>query len=143
MVKIAETLSIKVETLRSWVTTFSRLRHDAEKATLKFSMQHQLARVMNAEDREVLWNSRPEKEWTLAVLTQAVDLHMDSIGSSVMPRTKKAGCKASYNDRQVKVNLELAEDVVIVRTAVSGDIELENMRFEKVSKGVYQVKFDW
>jgi hypothetical protein len=72
-----------------------------------------------------------------------VDLHMDSIGSSVMPRTKKAGCKASYNDRQVKVNLELAEDVVIVRTAVSGDIELENMRFEKVSKGVYQVKFDW
>lgn len=143
LAKIAEQLQLKVQTLTSWITTYSRLRKETEIALLGFSMQQQLARVQSDEQRKELWESRPGNEWTLVTLTAAVDNHMDSIGSSVMPRTKKAGCKASFEQRQVKVNLELLRDSVIVKLAVSEGIELEDMRFEEISTGVYQVRFGW
>lgn len=143
MTKIAETLELNPVTLKSWMTTYSRLRKDADLATLRFSMQQQLARIQNTEDRENLWLSRSAREWTLETLTSAVSLHLESIGQSVMPRTKKAGCVASLDGRRVKVNLELAEDVVLARFAVSEGAELDDMKFEKVSKGVWQVRFGW
>jgi hypothetical protein len=143
LTKIAEELELKPATLKSWVTTYSRLRHETEMALASFSMQQQLARVQNAEERAVLWHSRPEEQWTLAALTEAVDAHLDAAGQSVMPKTKKAGCRAKFGDRQVKLNLELLEDRVIIRVATSEGEELNNMQYEKTSKGLYEVKFSW
>jgi hypothetical protein len=143
LAKCAEDLQVEPATLKSWLNTYSRLRKDAELAGLGFSMQKQLARIMNAEDREQLWTSRPADEWELSSLTAAVDLYMDSIGSSVMPRTKKAGCKARFDEREVKVNLELMEDSVFIKLAVSKGTSLDGIKFERLSEGLYQVKFDW
>lgn len=143
LTKIAEELELKAATLKSWITTYSRLRHETAMALASFSMQQQLARVQNADERKILWESRPESEWTLATLTEAVDAHLDSIGASVMPRTKKAGCRAKFGDRQVKVNLELLEDRVIIRVATSDGAELEGMQYERISKGLCEVKFGW
>lgn len=143
MIKIAERLNVRVETLKSWLNTYSRLRHDAELATLNFSRQQQLARIMNTEDRAQLWNSRPEYEWTLPGLTSAVDEYMDRIGSSVMPRTKKAGMKGRFQERELKVNLELFEGSVELRLTVSEGRELDNIRFDKISEGIYRVQLDW
>lgn len=143
LTKIAEELELKAATLKSWITTYSRLRHETAMALASFSMQQQLARVQNADERKILWESRPESEWTLATLTEAVDAHLDSIGASVMPRTKKAGCRAKFGDRQVKVNLELLEDRVIIRVATSDGADLEGMQYERISKGLCEVKFGW
>lgn len=143
LTKIAEELALKAATLKSWITTYSRLRHETEMALASFSMQQQLARVQNAEERAILWHSRPEDEWTLSALTEAVDAHLDAAGQSVMPRTKKAGCRARFGDRQVKVNLELLESRVIVRIATSDGVELDGMQYEETSKGLYEVKFAW
>lgn len=142
LVQMAETLDLSPETLKSWITTYSRLRHDAELASLKFSMQQQLARIQNPDDRDALWCSRKPDQWTLADLTQAVNLYMDRQGSG-MPKTRQAGCKAKFDDRQMKVNVELAEDAVLLRLAVSEGIKLDNMSFEEESKGVYRVRFTW
>ncbi len=143
LTKIAEELQLKAATLKSWVTTYSRLRHETEMALTSFSMQQQLARVQNPDERKTLWESRPAEEWTLTSLTEAVDNHLDEAGMSVMPRTKKAGCRAKFGEREVKVNLELMEDRVILRIATSGDNELQGMQYERVSKGLCEVKFGW
>lgn len=141
---IAEKLGLKVTTLKSWLTTYSTLRHDARLADVAFSMQQQLARIANPEDRQLLWLSRSDGDWTLAALTEAVDAHMESIGASVMPRTKKAGCKARYGDgRQVKANLELMKNAVVVELTVSEGSKLGDLKFEEVSEGKYRLKFDW
>lgn len=143
LTKLAEELSLRTETLKSWLNTYSRLRHDVELATLNFSKQQQLARIMNADDRTELWESRPVDEWTLPALSTAVDEYMDRIGSSVMPKTKKAGMKGRFNEREVKVNLELLKESIELRLTVSDGIKLGNMRFEEVSEGIYRIRLDW
>jgi hypothetical protein len=142
--EVAEMLSLKPLTLKSWINTYSRLRQDTELAVLNFSMQQQLARIMNAEDRKQLWESRSADKWTLTTLTEAVDIYLGEIGSSVMPRTKHAGCRAKFSeDKQVKVNVELYQDSVIVKITSSEGSPLSEMDFDQLSEGVYQVKFDW
>jgi len=148
LTKLAEELSVRADTLKSWLHTYSRLRHDSEMAALNFSRQQQLARIMNAEDRHQLWTERPENEWTLPLLTTAVDLYLEGRGASVMPRTKKAGCKARFVIdeelvKEAKVNLELLQDSIGVRIAVSGGLELSGMQFDMLSEGVYYLRFDW
>jgi len=144
LIKIAEEVELDVATLKSWMTTYSRLRHEADQAALSFSMQQQLARVQNAEHRAALYESRPEGEWTLESLRSAVDAHLESLGGSVMPKTKKAGCKAKFDDdRQVKVNVELLKDSVLIRLTVSNEGELNDLKFSETSAGVYDLKFSW
>lgn len=143
LTKIAEELQLKAATLKSWVTTYSRLRHETAMALTSFSMQQQLARVQNADERKALWESRPESEWTLVALTEAVDSHLAATGMSVMPRTRKAGCRAKFDSREIKVNVELLEDRVILRIATSEGADLQGMQFERVSKGLCEIKFGW
>lgn len=140
---IAEELQLKAETLRSWLTTYSRLRHEADLASVGFSMQQQLARIQNPGERTELWQSRPSEKWTLAGLREAVDSLLIEHGQAVMPRTKNAGCKATFGDRQVKANLVLLNSAVKMTLTVSDNAKLEDMRFEEVSEGVYEIKFGW
>lgn len=144
LARIAGELELETETLRSWMTTYSRLRHDANLAAVAFSMQRQLARIQDPARRMEIWNSRPADEWTLAALQAAADAYAEEGGVQRMPMTKKAGCKAKFgDDRQVKANLELKQDRVIVTLTVSDGAKLEGMKFEEVSAGEYAIKFDW
>ena len=144
LTKIAEELELEVETLKSWMTTYSRLRHDADLASVAFSMQKQLARIQNADERMEIWESRPASEWTLTALREAADAYQDRHGGTVLPRIKKAGCKARFDDsREAKVNLELLDDSIEIKVTVPPDIELTDMRLVKKSKGIYAVTFDW
>jgi hypothetical protein len=143
LVKMAEVLELSPMTLKSWITTYSRLRHDTELAGLRFSVQQQLARVQNAEARDALWYSRSPGEWTLETLTSAVNLHLEEGGATVMPKTKKAGCRARFDGREVKTTVELADGAVLLKLSVSDGVELTDMQFEEESRGVYRIRFDW
>jgi len=112
-------------------------------ALASFTMQQQLARILNEDDRKNLWESRAKGEWTLTSLREAVDDYMTGIGSTVMPKVKKAGCVAKFGkERTVKANVELTEELVRVRLTVSG-AELGDMKFKQVSKGIYELDFTW
>lgn len=141
MSKLAEELGFKPATLTSWMTTYSRLRHDANLATVRFSMQQQLARVQNDEDRTKLWLSRPAAEWTLPALTTTVDAYTNRAGG--MPPKKKAGCRATFGDRKLKATVTLTEDVVLIELAVSDGIELSEGDMEQTAKGMYRVRYTW
>jgi hypothetical protein len=134
--KLTEALDVHEDSLRSWLNTYARLRDSH--AALRFSLQQQLARILDPDERETVFAQRPEHEWTLPLLRRAVEDHLYRDDDT---RMKRAGCGTSIGSKKARTRITLTQNTVLVD--VTASTELGEPEVQKVDEGVYRIRFGW
>lgn len=135
--KIAEALDLPEDSLRSWLNTYSRLQDSH--AMLRFSLQQQLARIQDPDERKAVFVQRPEHEWTLPLLKEAVEAWL--YRNDEPPQQKRTGCGATFGGRKARATLTLTEGAVLIDVTASED--LGEPHVEKIDEGIYRIMFHW
>jgi len=137
MTKIAEALDLPEDSLRSWLNTYRNLQDSH--ARLRFSLQQQLARIQDPDEREAVFRQKPEREWTLPLMKEVVESWL--YRNEATPRQKRAGCSTTLGGKKARTRLTLTAGKVLVDVTTSET--LGEPHVEKVDEGIYRISFDW
>jgi hypothetical protein len=145
-VKLSERYGVEVSTLRSWMSTAHRIR--TAPAGMPFSVQAQLARLPEDDDRDALLNERPMHEWTTVTMRQAVDETLrrkraGATGVLTIPAKAKSASRARYDsEHEAKVTLTLREGRLVVDVEATKPLREPQISGDADS-GVQRIEFTW